>query len=60
MNLLSARAVAERLSVSRAYVYKLMRDHDFPSPVKMGSRSAWRQDEVDAWVTLRSEARAHG
>lgn len=57
MNLLSARTVAARLSVSRAYVYRLIRDSDFPQPVKIGSRSAWVESEVTAWIEQRAEAR---
>lgn len=57
MLLLSARTVAARLSVSRTYLYRLVKDHGFPAPVKLGSRSAWREDEVIAWIEQRSEAR---
>lgn len=58
MLLLSARTVAARLSVSKASLYKLMRDHAFPAPIKLGGRSAWREDEIDRWIDARSEERA--
>lgn len=58
MVLLSARTVAARLSVSRTYLYRLVKDHGFPPPVKLGSRSAWREDEIVAWVEARSGERA--
>lgn len=59
MNLLNARTVATRLSVSKATLYRLVRDHDFPAPVRLGKgRSAWLETEVDSWVAQRAEARA--
>ena len=60
MQLLSARQIAARLAVSRPMIYALVRDHGFPHPLKIGARSAWREDEVLAWIEQRSEARAHG
>ena len=60
MQLLSARQVAARLSVSRSHLYALMSKHDFPVPVKVGGRTTWLETEVDAWIAARVEARAHG
>lgn len=58
MNLLNARTVAMRLSVSKATLYRLVRDHDFPSPVRLGKgRSAWLEHEVDLWITRQAEVR---
>jgi len=55
--LISAKQIAARLSVSRPTVYTLMRDHGFPRAIKIGSRSLWRESEVEAWVQSRSGAR---
>lgn len=60
MNFLNARQVAARMTVSRTMIYDLMRKHGFPKPVKFGGRSAWREDEVEAWMQSRSEARSNG
>ena len=57
MQMLSARQVAVRLAISRPLIYSLMRDHGFPQPLKFGGRSAWREDEIEEWVELRSQAR---
>lgn len=57
IQLLSAKQIAAQLSVSRPTVYTLMRDHDFPKPIKIGSRSLWYEHEVEAWVQSRSGAR---
>jgi excisionase family DNA binding protein len=59
VQLLSAREVAARLAVSRPLLYSLIKSHGFPAPLKIGGRSAWRLDEVVAWIEMRSEAR-HG
>lgn len=60
MTWLSARDVAARLSVARSTVYVLITKHGFPKPLKFGGKSLWREDEVQAWIDLRSEARVHG
>ena len=58
MQLLNIRDVTSRLAVSRSSLYRLVRDHQFPKPLKIGDgRSAWREDEVVAWIEARSEAR---
>ena len=59
-NLVSAKAVAARLSVSRSYIYDLIRKHDFPPALMIGGKLAWRLDEVDAWIEARAEARSNG
>jgi len=60
VHLLSARQVAARLSVSRPYVYTLIRDHGFPAPIKVGNKLAWSESEVSAWIEARAEARSNG
>jgi excisionase family DNA binding protein len=59
-NLVSAKAVAARLSVSRTYLYDLIRKHGFPPALMVGGKLAWRQDQVDAWIEARAEARSNG
>ncbi len=60
MFLLSARQVAARLSVSRPYIYTLIREYGFPDPIKVGARLAWSESEVAAWIAKRAEARSNG
>ena len=57
MQLLSAKAVAARLDVSRAHVYRLMREFDFPAPLRVGGKLAWVETEVIDWIAARAEAR---
>lgn len=58
MQLLSVRDVASRLAVSRSSIYRLLKESDFPKPLRIGEgRTAWREDEIVAWIEARSEAR---
>ena len=55
MNLLTMRQLLARVPVSRGTIYNLMRDEGFPRPTKVGSRSLWPLDAVDAWVKERGQ-----
>jgi prophage regulatory protein len=47
-----------RVGLSRSTVYRLVADGEFPSPVRLGTRSvAWRSEEVDEWVDRRPSAK---
>jgi prophage regulatory protein len=43
---------------SRAYLLKLEKRNQFPKRVRLGPNSvAWRLDEIQAWIEMRSAAR---
>jgi len=42
------------------WFYKLIRDGEFPSPVKFGRSSRWLKSEVEAWVQERVVASRSG
>lgn len=47
-------AVCRQTGMSRATIYRLIKEGNFPSPVKLGARaSAWVGAEVDAWIASR-------
>jgi prophage regulatory protein len=48
--LLPLAEVLRRVPVSRASIYSLVAKGAFPKPLKVGSRSAWLESEVDQWV----------
>jgi prophage regulatory protein len=48
--LLPLKEVLQRVPVSRARVYQLIAAGEFPRQVKVGTRSAWIEHEVDRWV----------
>ena len=55
--LLRLPEITERLGVSRATVYKLIKDDRFPRPAKLGASSVWDAAEVSAWVGDRLRER---
>lgn len=43
--------------LARAHIYKLVKDGNFPRPVKITARcSAWRSDLVQGWIAERIAA----
>lgn len=41
------------------WFYKLIKDGDFPKPIKLGRSSRWLQSEVHTWLQCRiAESRA--
>ncbi len=58
--LIRPKIAAERLSLSKATIYRLIQeDPSFPRPVKIGMRSiAFIEEEVDAYAWARINARA--
>jgi prophage regulatory protein len=55
--LLTASDIARLLSATRPWVYKLMRDHDFPKPLRIGSGVRWESREVYAWIDAQKKKR---
>lgn len=49
---LSLRDILDRLTISRALLYELIKDpvRPFPAPVHIGRRSVWIEAEVDAYM----------
>ena len=35
------------------WIYKLIKDGEFPKPIKLGRSSRWLQSEVEAWLQER-------
>ena len=35
------------------WFYKLIKDGEFPKPIKLGRSSRWLQSEVEAWLQER-------
>jgi predicted DNA-binding transcriptional regulator AlpA len=52
MELLRPKDVAEKMKISRAYLYKLIKEGLFPRPVKAlnGTMSVWLNTEVDSLI----------
>lgn len=59
--LLPMRAVRDQVALHPATIYGMIKDGEFPKPIKMGRRSLWIESEVQAWIRQRGEAdRARG
>ena len=51
-------AVLARTGLSRATVYRLIAQGQFPAPCKLGARtSAWYTLEIDEWMARKLEVR---
>lgn len=55
--LLRLREVRRATGLSRSTIYRLAAEGRFPSPVKLTAHaSAWREDELSAWIESRPRA----
>jgi prophage regulatory protein len=51
---LRLRQVQERVPLSRAQIYRLIAEGDFPAPFRLSARtSAWDADEISEWLQQR-------
>lgn len=58
MQLLSQKAVRERLGIGRTTLWRLERDGDFPRAIDVTNRRrAYLATEVDEWVKARAAQR---
>lgn len=55
--LLALPAVLSYLGLSRSRVYELIRDGQFPLPVKIGKSARWVRAETDQWLAKQIAAR---
>lgn len=58
INFMRIKQVAETTGLSKSSVYDLIKNGDFPRPVKISEhRSGWVKAEVDAWSRKLVEER---
>lgn len=50
--LLTAKAVAELLSLSKRQIFRLKSSAKLPASVKLGGAVRWRQSELEEWISL--------
>ena len=61
MKILKLKQVTEKAAISRSSLYAKVKQGKFPAPVKLGERaSGWIEDEIDAWIEQRIQARQRG
>ena len=52
--LLKRREVEEITGLSRSSIYRLMREGQFPRPVKVGPAAVrWRESDIMSWLDSR-------
>jgi predicted DNA-binding transcriptional regulator AlpA len=54
LSLLPLKEVKARVGLSTATVYRLMQRGTFPRPRKVGTKSLWRSDEIEAWILAQT------
>ena len=53
--LIRLREVQYRVGLGRSTIYRWMTEGRFPKPVRLGGHAvAWKQDEIDCWISQRS------
>lgn len=51
---LRIHAVVRLTGLGRSTIYRLIANHRFPNPVRLGPRAvAWRRTEIDEWSEAR-------
>ena len=57
MKVLRLPTVLERIGLSKSTLWRLIKDGEFPEPIKLGPRATgWLEEEVEAWIKSRSRA----
>ena len=54
--LIDRNQLQEMVPICRSQLYKFMRAGDFPTPVYVGQKLAWYEDEVQEWMASRTRA----
>ena len=55
--LIKLRDVLTMTSMSKAYIYLLINNSEFPKPVKIGRSSFWVYSEVIGWIESKIDER---
>lgn len=59
MALIDFETVQAKATMSKSMIYKQIRQGKFPTPIKVGERAVrWLEEEVDAWLQARVNARS--
>ena len=61
MKLLDYDALADKgIKFSDTHIWRLIRDGDFPKPVKIGNRNHWVETEIDQYIEAKLAERDGG
>lgn len=45
--------ITQLTGLTDKWFYKLIKDGEFPKPIKLGRSSRWLQSELETWLQLR-------
>ncbi|EDR2901215.1 AlpA family transcriptional regulator [Salmonella enterica subsp. enterica] len=51
--LVTMEFITKLTGLTDKWFYKLIKDGEFPKPIKLGRSSRWLQSEVEAWLQQR-------
>jgi len=55
--LLAFEPLSNYVYMGRSRIYALIKESDFPSPIKIGKSSRWLKSEIDSWIATQAAAR---
>lgn len=57
MRVLRMPEVLSRVGLSRSTIWRLIKNKEFPTPIRLGGRAVgWIEEEVEGWIESRSRA----
>ncbi|TCJ97957.1 AlpA family transcriptional regulator [Volucribacter psittacicida] len=54
MTLLTINELQQMKIGSRSKIYALVKNNDFPKPIKIGNRSLWQLEDVQTWLNRKN------
>ena len=57
--LLKCNQVKHATSLCTSKIYRLMAAKEFPTPIRIGHRVAWCEDDVNCWIAEQLAANNH-
>ncbi|WP_428852748.1 AlpA family transcriptional regulator [Imbroritus primus] len=55
MKAINIKQVAEKVSLGKSTIYRMVAEGDFPKPFSLGSnRTAWLEEDIDAWLAVKA------
>jgi len=58
--LVDMRFITKLTGLTDKWFYKLIKDGQFPKPIKLGRSSRWKQSEIEGWLQQRiADSRGH-
>ncbi|TKJ94563.1 helix-turn-helix transcriptional regulator [Erwinia persicina] len=56
--LIGTTEVCSYLSCGKTFLYDLIKRGEFPKPLKLGSRSKWREEDIENYINYLSDTQS--